>query len=300
MADRDQDGLTTRVVPTGSSMPQEQPGSGRARLVVLQGSQPGRKYPLDGHSSIGRASSCTVQLDDALVSREHALLERTADGTWVLVDLGSRNGCRLNGRRAGRDPIRFGDRVQIGDTVLLFSHVDPLEERILHRQKLEAIGRLGAGISHDINNVLGGILMNADFILALGDAKLSDPEVREALVDLRASAVLGADLTRRILSVARRGSGEHGQVDLSALVEEALGLARRSFDQSIRIEREIAPGIHVRGDRAQLHQLVMNLALNARDAMSAGGALMVRLAYAESTEVDSEMVVVAGPHPSLS
>jgi two-component system cell cycle sensor histidine kinase/response regulator CckA len=299
-----EDDRTTRVFePESTSPPDDTPSlnlaSSRARLVVLQGSQQGRKYPLDEQSTIGRATACTVQLEDSMVSRKHAILERNPDGTWLLVDLGSRNGTMLNGRRAGRDPIRFGDRIQIGETILLFSHVDPIEERILHRQKLEAIGRLGAGISHDINNVLGGILMNTDFILSLGEGKLSDPEVQESLADLRASAVLGAELTRRILSLARRGSGEHSQVDLSALVDEAMDLARRTFDRSIRVDREIAPQIHVRGDRGHLHQMLMNLLLNAKDAMLAGGVLSVRLAHADTAEVDSEMVAVAGHHVML-
>ena len=304
MTDAPDDQNATRVfgafVETSpDDTPPVQGGSGRARLVVLQGKQQGRKYALDEQSSIGRAPSCTVQLDDTMISRKHAILERGSDGSWLCIDLGSRNGTLLNGHKAGRDPIRFGDRIQIGETILLFSHVDPIEERILHRQKLEAIGRLGAGISHDINNVLGGILMNTDFILGLGDARLSDPEVREALADLRASAVLGADLTRRILSLARRGSGEHAQIDLSALVAEAMDLARRTLDRSIRVEREVEAQIYVRGDRGHLHQVLMNLFLNAKDAMPDGGTLSVRLGYAADGDVDSEMVAVAGHHASL-
>ncbi|MFN7698072.1 MAG: FHA domain-containing protein, partial [Deltaproteobacteria bacterium] len=124
-------------------------GAMKARLVLLRGAQPGRRYPLDDHSSIGRGSSCTVQIEDAMASRRHALIQRLDATSWELIDLGSRNGTLLNGKPAGRDPVRFGDHIQIGETVFLFSHTDPLEERILHRQKLEAIGRLGAGIAHD-------------------------------------------------------------------------------------------------------------------------------------------------------
>ncbi|MBX7191892.1 MAG: response regulator [Sandaracinaceae bacterium] len=271
----------------------------KARLVVLRGSQPGRRYPLDDHSSIGRGSSCTVQIEDAMSSRKHALIQRVEGSTWELVDLGSRNGTLLNGRPAGHDPIRFGDHIQIGETVFLFSHTDPLEERILHRQKLEAIGRLGAGIAHDINNVLGGILMNVDYVLGLGDRSLLDPEVRDCLADLRAASLLGADLTRRILAVARRGAAEHVQIDLSALVNDTLEIARRTFDRSIKVERSIAQQVNVRGDRAHLQQMLMNLLLNARDAMPNGGTLTVTLGYARPSEVESEMVAVAGHHARL-
>ncbi len=288
-------------VPTIALPPVLAPSGGpvKARLVVLRGTQPGRRYPLDDHSSIGRGSSCTVQIDDAMASRKHALIQRTEGASWELIDLGSRNGTLLNGRPAGHDPVRFGDHVQIGETVFLFSHTDPLEERILHRQKLEAIGRLGAGIAHDINNVLGGILMNVDYVLALGDRSLIDPEVHDCLADLRAASLLGADLTRRILAVARRGAAEHVQIDLSALVNDTLEIARRTFDRSVKVERAVAPQVHVRGDRAHLQQMLMNLLLNARDAMPQGGLLTVTLGYARPSEVESEMVAVAGHHARL-
>jgi signal transduction histidine kinase/ActR/RegA family two-component response regulator len=274
-------------------------GAMKARLVLLRGAQPGRRYPLDDHSSIGRGSSCTVQIEDAMASRRHALIQRLDATSWELIDLGSRNGTLLNGKPAGRDPVRFGDHIQIGETVFLFSHTDPLEERILHRQKLEAIGRLGAGIAHDINNVLGGILMNVDYVLGLGDRSVSDPEVHECLADLRAASLLGAELTRRILAVARRGAAEHVQIDLSTLVNDTLEIARRTFDRSVKVQRSIAPQVHVRGDRAHMQQMLMNLLLNARDAMPQGGTLTVTLGYARPSEVESEMVAVAGHHARL-
>jgi signal transduction histidine kinase/ActR/RegA family two-component response regulator len=270
-----------------------------AQLVVLRGQQPGQRYPLGDHSTIGRGSACRVVLDDERASRSHAVIQRVSDTTWTLSDLGSRNGTQLNGANVESTTIHFGDRLQIGATVLLFSHADPLEERIQHQQKLEAIGRLGAGVAHDINNVLGGILMNADYLLGLGARSLTDPEVRDCLHDLRAATALGADLTRRILAVARRSTTEHAQVDLSTLVHDTLALARRTFDRSIVFDVTVAPQIHVRGDRGQLQQVVMNLLLNARDAMPSGGTLRVSLGHARASEVDDDLVAVAGLHARL-
>ena len=270
-----------------------------AQLVVLRGQQPGQRYPLGDHSTIGRGSACRVVLDDERASRSHAVVQRVGDTTWTLSDLGSRNGTLLNGAKVESNTIRFGDRLQIGATVLLFSHADPLEERIQHQQKLEAIGRLGAGVAHDINNVLGGILMNADYLLGLGPRSLTDPEVRDCLNDLRAATALGADLTRRIIAVARRSATEHVQVDLSMLVHETVALARRTFDRSIVFDVAVAPQIHVRGDRGQLQQVVMNLLLNARDAMPSGGTLRISLGHARASEVDDDLVAVAGLHARL-
>lgn len=275
-------------------------GASKARLVVLQGARVGRRHPLDHASTIGRGPSCTVPLDDPMASRKHALLRRTTDAGWELMDLGSRNGTELNGRRVVVAPIQFGDRIQIGGTVLLFSHVDPIEEQITHRQKLEAIGRLGAGIAHDINNVLGGVVMNADYLAQLDGARtLGDPDVRASLDDLRVAAALGTELTRRILGLVGRGASDQQQVDLSALVLDAAALARRTFERSIRVEADVTPSVHVRGERGALEQLVMNLLIHARDALSDGGTVRVSLAPSAADEVDSALVAIASDHATI-
>ena len=283
-----------RPAPAAEPAPNTSP---RARLVVLQGSQVGRRYPLDAVSSLGRSQGCTVALDDPMTSRRHAMLNRQADGTWEIADLGSRNAILVNGAVVLRARVGAGDRIQLGGTVLLLAHVDPLEDRILHRERLEAIGRLGAGIAHDINNILNGILMNAEFLID-ADKTLTDDETRAALIDLRASARLGAELTRKILGIARRSTGEHAQVDLSALTHEAVDLARRTFDQRVKVVRAVDPGVHVRGDRGQLHQVLMNLLLNARDAVGGEGTVTVRIAHSTPREVGAD-VAIAGRHATL-
>ena len=140
----------------------------KVRLIILAGAQISRKYTLSDQSTIGRASTCTVPIDDSLASRVHASITRDHDGTYVLRDLSSRNGTLLNGRRATSDVIRFGDRIQIGSTLLLFSPLDPLEDRILQRQKLEAIGRLGAGIAQEPQS-LDRLLPGEQWMIPLRD-----------------------------------------------------------------------------------------------------------------------------------
>lgn len=267
----------------------------KVRLIILAGAQIGRKYTLSDQSTIGRASTCTVPIDDSLASRVHASITRDHDGTYVLRDLSSRNGTLLNGRRASSDVIRFGDRIQIGSTLLLFSPLDPLEDRILQRQKLEAIGRLGAGIAHDINNLLGAVLSNIDFLTGLPQTtELSDREVRECFDEIRLATRRGADLTRRILAFSKRGTGEHAVTDLSSLCDEAIDLARRTFDRSLKIERHVVANLRVRGDRGHLHQMIMNLLLNARDAMPHGGTLTVDVRLATTEEAAAHAALGAG------
>lgn len=264
----------------------------------------GRRYVVEDSVTIGRIESTSIQIDDPMASRRHAMV-RDDGKTWRIVDLGSQNGTWVNGQRVEDQPLHFGDRIQVGETLFLFSHRDPLEERVRHRQKLETLGRLGAGVAHDINNLLGSILANADMVsqIASEGGPGTSLEMQECLEDIRTAARRGADLTRRILDQARHGSSEDTTVDLSGVVHESVLLVRRTFDSSIKIEEHVAPGVMVRGNRSSLHQVVMNLLVNARDALPSGGQVEVRLGPADpatvmSDEVGSE-VGFAGQHALL-
>lgn len=262
-------------------------GPVRGRILVLAGPQVGRKYLLDGGIVIGRASDAAIRLDDSQVSRMHARIRPDGDGGYVIEDLGSRNGTMVNGEPITKHTLAFGDRVQIGShTVLLFSHQDPLEDQVLQRQKMEAIGRLGAGIAHDFNNLLGAVVASMDFIGGLpDDTALRADEVQECLNDVRTAARRAAELTRRLLGFARRGPQRHGPVDVSGLCDEVVHLIRRAFDKSVEISSEVTPGLVVTGDRAQLYQLLMNLCINARDAMPQGGRIRIRAKLLTQAEV---------------
>ena len=151
-----------------------------ARLLVLAGPEVGRKYVVEGSVILGRASDATIRVDDPQVSRIHSRIRVADDGGFIIEDLGSRNGTIVNGNPIERHRLSFGDRVQVGShTVLLFTHQDPLEDKVLQRQKMEAIGRMGAGIAHDFNNLLGAIMASMDYLAGLrGDRPLGDPEVQ--------------------------------------------------------------------------------------------------------------------------
>jgi len=135
-------------------------------------------------------------------------------------------------------------------------------------QRLEAVGRLAGGIAHDFNNLLAAILGWAD---TLGEKESSPEEAKQAI---RSAAMRGADLTRRLLGLARRGKFQMRRVDLNAVVQETANLLGRTLDKSIRLDLRLdAPHAVVVGDPGQLQQVVLNLALNARDAMPDGGVL---------------------------
>jgi signal transduction histidine kinase/CheY-like chemotaxis protein len=140
-------------------------------------------------------------------------------------------------------------------------------------QKLESIGLLAGGVAHDFNNLLVGILGYAD-VLAAEAAPGSVTE--EAARTIAQAAQRAAELTRQLLAIARMGRHRTEQVDVHALVKEVVGLFGRTLDKAIRLETRLEASAHeVRGDSGQLQQVILNLGVNARDAMAKGGTLML-------------------------
>ena len=266
----------------GLSEKQEQ-----ARIVVLAGKLAGDKYAIDRELTFGRGVEAHVKIDDTLVSRMHTRIFQHQNGTYVVEDLDSRNGTQVNGMAITRQILSYGDRIQIGSCLLLFAHHDPMEEQVAHRRKLEAIGRLGTGVAHDFNNLLGAVRSSIDFLSGVQpDTKLSDPNVREAFNDIRAAASAATEMTSRLLGFAREVHRSHSDVDLSELCHHVVQLSRHTFHRSVRIEAKIDRGLKVVGDRGQLHQLLMNLLINARDAMPKGGKLTIIAKKADQHDLE--------------
>jgi signal transduction histidine kinase/putative methionine-R-sulfoxide reductase with GAF domain/ActR/RegA family two-component response regulator len=147
------------------------------------------------------------------------------------------------------------------------------QEQLLQSQKMEAVGRLAGGVAHDFNNQLTAIMGYADVLLAsLPDENPQRGEVREIL----RAAGRAADLTRQLLAFSRRQVLRPRIVDLNVLVMEMRGMLQRLIGENITLETRCAQGpLRVRADPAQLEQVVMNLAVNARDAMPLGGTLEI-------------------------
>jgi len=251
---------------------------GPARLIVLEGPQAGQKFKIDGDVVIGRAIDSSIVLEDPEVSRSHARIKRNPTGAYILEDLGSRNGTLVNGLPVEKQVLIFGDKIQIGPRVLiLFAPFDPIEDQLLQRQRLEALGRVGAGVAHDLNNMLGAISASIDYMSRLPpDCPIGSTEVKDSVADVRTALVQASELARGILKFARGRSRGHALVDLSQVCEEVIRLAHHTFDRAIDLERDIAPNLVISGDQAELHQVIMNLCLNARDAMPTGGTLGIR------------------------
>ncbi|MGA2976842.1 MAG: ATP-binding protein [Spirochaetia bacterium] len=147
------------------------------------------------------------------------------------------------------------------------------QEQLLQSQKMEAVGRLAGGVAHDFNNQLTAIIGNADMLLkdlAGGDSRRTEVE------EIIRAAHRAADLTRQLLAFSRKQVLRPRVIDLNVLVEEMHGMLRRLIGEDVRLETHLAAGpLRVRADAAQLEQVIMNLAVNSRDAMPNGGVLSI-------------------------
>jgi signal transduction histidine kinase/CheY-like chemotaxis protein len=165
-----------------------------------------------------------------------------------------------------------------------------VEARLQETQKLEALGRLTGGIAHDFNNLLTPILGGLD-LLARKDTL--DERSRRLADGALASARKAAKLTRQLLAFSRRQRMEIEPVDLDALLAELEPLLRQSVDSSVKIEIAIAEAARcVLSDRNQLELALLNLVLNARDAMPAGGTVRISAAPRPGTEGEEQKIAI--------
>lgn len=149
-----------------------------------------------------------------------------------------------------------------------------LEEQVLQAQKMESIGNLAGGIAHDFNNLLAGILGYASYV----KKKLTpqDP-LYHAVNNIEQSAEQAAELTQQLLGFARRGKYQIKPVNCNTLIQALLRLLKRTIDKRLSLEVDLDPQLEwIEGDETQLQQSLINICLNARDAMPAGGILKIK------------------------
>jgi two-component system cell cycle sensor histidine kinase/response regulator CckA len=157
-----------------------------------------------------------------------------------------------------------------------------LERQLLHAQRLESLGTLAGGIAHDLNNILMPILIGSEFLNRIGVAENARPTVER----MAESARRGADIIRQLLTFARGPRVDNQTTHPARLVAEVERMLRKTIPPSIAVETEVAPGIwSIASDPTQLLQVLLNLGVNARDAMPNGGILGIR---AENVEVDAQ------------
>jgi PAS domain S-box-containing protein len=170
-----------------------------------------------------------------------------------------------------------------------------LEQNLLHASKLEAIGRLTGGIAHDFNNMLSVVIGNLDLLhSAIDGNERAERRVRMAME----GAQRCADLTQRLLAFSRRQALQTSVLDVNALMPGVLELLRRTIGEDIEIHLRGADGVWpIKVDRSQLEAALLNLAVNARDAMPEGGDLTLE---AENRTVGEDGRIPAGEYVVIS
>lgn len=147
-----------------------------------------------------------------------------------------------------------------------------LEAQFLRAQRMESLGTLAGGIAHDLNNVLTPILSSAQLLLM--HPTLHNDKKQQLLRTVESSARRGADLVKQVLSFARGVEGKHTVLQIRHLITEIQSIARETFPKSIELQSTLTDDLWmVSGDATQLHQVLMNLCVNAYDAMPNGGNL---------------------------
>ncbi len=181
---------------------------------------------------------------------------------------------------------KSGRIVSVIETLKDITEKRKLEEQLLQAQKMESIGRFAGGVAHDFNNILSAILGYSD--LALSDLPENHP-LAEPLGIIKDSAVKAATLTGQILAFSRKQVLDKKAVNLNAIVENMAKMFRRMIGEDIVLELRLkSPIRNITADPNSMEQVLMNLAVNARDAMPSGGRLMIETADVMLNEDDSQ------------
>ncbi len=210
----------------------------------------------------------------------------------------------LSARRASPVPVDVDARVLVGDGEVTgvvaicrnLSERERLETELRQAQKMEAVGRLATGIAHDFNNLITVLIGYSDELL---EQAPEGSDVHHAATSVRRAAERASGLTQQLLAFSRRQAAALHTVDLTHLVRHMEDLVRRLIGPEIRLELGLQSSLgSIDADESKIGQVVMNLVVNARDAMPQGGVLTITTA---DVELGAEHVeVIPGPHVQLT
>jgi two-component system cell cycle sensor histidine kinase/response regulator CckA len=239
--------------------------------------------PAEDHASLDAAMTATVVGGS---HRPGIVRHRRKDGSIIEVDITAHH-LEIDGRRC-----------------VLASGVDVtssrrVEEQLRHAQRMDAIGQLAGGVAHDFNNILAVILSNASLVAEeLGEAHPLRPEI----LDIEAATTKAAGLTRQLLAFSRKQPRRVTEIALNSTITNLEKMLSRIVGEDIEMVASLSPQLgSVLGDVGQLEQVLMNLVVNARDAMPSGGRLLVETSNVELDERQAaEVGARAGRHVMLA
>jgi signal transduction histidine kinase len=227
----------------------------------------------DGLQKLGLAA---LAAGSPTATMGRALCARIArkDGAWGVIVV-----VHEHARDFGDDDVSFLEAVaNVLGAVVTRAREEQLEAQLQQSRRLESVGKLAGGVAHDFNNLLAVILNYADFALEAA----TDEEQRRDLVELSKAATRGAELVTQLLAFSRRRPVDAVAVDLAELVRDMEPMLRRTIGEDVDlrcwVSSELPPTVI---DPGQVTQLLMNLTVNARDAMPGGGRLTTKVTEAE-------------------
>ncbi len=165
-----------------------------------------------------------------------------------------------------------------------------LNQQLFHSQRMETVGTLAGGLAHDFNNVLGGIVGTASLmkqrLRRLGDEKIDKESFLEDLEIIETCTTRASDMVKRLLTLARKTEMHLEPVNLNATIKSIVTLCQVSFESRIQVKAHFGPeDLWVLADPSQFEQAVLNICVNARDAMQSGGTLLISIAKFEVTDM---------------
>jgi PAS domain S-box-containing protein len=238
-------------------------------------------FQFAGEEALGRL------LDDLIVPREQLREARKLQRSSLRKKISSLETVRMR-KDGSRVPVNIhtvpleveGHRAGVYAIYEDITRRKRAEEDAFRSQRIESIGSLAGGIAHDLNNVLAPILLAIEIL----KRRVADERAIQILDTLESSARRGSNMVRQILTFARGAGSEHITLEIRHLLTEMEKIFQETFPKSIRLRMEIGKDLRtLTGDGTQIHQVLLNLGVNARDAMPGGGVLTV---LAENALVD--------------
>ncbi len=255
-----------------------------------------RIYGWSAAEAVGRLTADLIPVDESDVAT--AADEVLQNGEWT--------GERRQRTKSGRDVDVLSRLTLLNDdqgrpqSILVINtditELKQLEARFMRAQRLESIGALASGIAHDLNNVLAPIIMGA----ALLRDTAADDTVRRLVALMESSAQRGAGIVRQVLTFARGSEGQRAVLHLRHLIKDMVKMAEETFPKNIQVVYELPDDLWaIEADPTQMHQVMLNLCVNARDAMPEGGRLTLAGDNATITDETAAQYPGAKPGPHV-
>ena len=265
------------------------------RVITFWNNGAERLYGWSATEAIGRRVDDLLYADRSDFEHAAHALESTGEFRGELHQVAKDGRNLIVSARANVIPNRDGAPRSVLAIQTDITEHKKLESQLLRAQRLESIGTLASGVAHDLNNILAPILMSAPLL-----REELTPRLKSKILDtIEKSAERGAQIVKQVLTFARGVEGDRILLDPRHLLKEMIEIAEHTFPKSILLNSRYSEDLaRVAGDPTQLHQVLLNLVVNARDAMPNGGRLMLT---ADNFEVDAHYAAMTpgttpGPH----